>query len=55
MVENLVLKNVKTGDVSNLAVSGVFMFVGMNFRMHSGGLQWANVCHTLRGLEPKAE
>ena len=28
MVENLVLKNVKTGEVSNLAVSGVFMFVG---------------------------
>ena len=27
-VENLVLKNVKTGDVSNLNVSGVFMFVG---------------------------
>ena len=28
MVENLVLKNVKTGETSNLAVSGVFMFVG---------------------------
>ena len=28
MVENLVLKNVKTGEISNLAVSGVFMFVG---------------------------
>ena len=28
MVENLVIKNVKTGEVSNLAVSGVFMFVG---------------------------
>ena len=28
MVENLVLKNVKTGEVSNLPVSGVFMFVG---------------------------
>ena len=28
MVENLVLKNVRTGEVSNLAVSGVFMFVG---------------------------
>lgn len=27
-VENLVLKNVKTGEVSNLNVSGVFMFVG---------------------------
>lgn len=28
MVENLVLRNVKTGEISNLAVSGVFMFVG---------------------------
>lgn len=28
MVENLVLKNVRTGEKSNLAVSGVFMFVG---------------------------
>ena len=28
MVENLVLKNVKTGEISNLPVSGVFMFVG---------------------------
>jgi len=28
MVENLVLKNVKTGEVSNLPVAGVFMFVG---------------------------
>ena len=28
MVENLVLKNVRTGEISNLAVSGVFMFVG---------------------------
>ena len=28
MVENLVLKNVKTGEISNLAVAGVFMFVG---------------------------
>lgn len=28
MVENIVLKNVKTGEVSNLAVAGVFMFVG---------------------------
>jgi thioredoxin reductase (NADPH) len=28
MVENLVLKNVKTGEISNLSVSGVFMFVG---------------------------
>lgn len=28
MVENLVLKNVKTGEFSNLPVSGVFMFVG---------------------------
>lgn len=28
MVENLVLKNVRTGEISNLAVAGVFMFVG---------------------------
>ena len=28
MVENLVLKNVKTSEVSNLPVAGVFMFVG---------------------------
>lgn len=28
MVENLVLKNVRTGEISNLPVSGVFMFVG---------------------------
>ena len=28
MVENLVIKNVKTGEVSNLPVAGVFMFVG---------------------------
>lgn len=28
IVENLVLKNVKTGEVSNLKVAGVFMFVG---------------------------
>ena len=28
IVENLVLKNVKTGEKSDLAVSGVFMFVG---------------------------
>ena len=28
MVENLVLKNVKNGEISNLPVSGVFMFVG---------------------------
>ena len=28
MVENLVLKNVKTGEISNLKVPGVFMFVG---------------------------
>lgn len=28
MVENLVLKNVRTGEKSNLPVSGVFMFVG---------------------------
>ena len=28
MVENLVLKNLKTGEVSNLPVAGVFMFVG---------------------------
>ncbi len=28
MVENLVLKNVKTGEISNLEVAGVFMFVG---------------------------
>ena len=28
MVENIVLKNVKTGEISNLAVAGVFMFVG---------------------------
>ena len=27
-VENLVLKNVKTGELSNLKVAGVFMFVG---------------------------
>jgi thioredoxin reductase (NADPH) len=29
-VENLVLKNVKTNEVSNLKVSGVFMFVGQS-------------------------
>lgn len=28
MVENLVLKNVKTGEISDLPVAGVFMFVG---------------------------
>ncbi len=28
MVENLILKNVKTGEISNLPVSGVFIFVG---------------------------
>lgn len=28
MVENLVLKNIKTGEVSDLPVAGVFMFVG---------------------------
>ena len=28
MVENLVLKNVRTGEISNLSVAGVFMFVG---------------------------
>ena len=28
MVENLVIKNVKTGQVSNLPATGVFMFVG---------------------------
>ena len=28
MVENLVLKNVRTGEISNLEVAGVFMFVG---------------------------
>ena len=28
MVENIVLKNVKTGEISNLPVAGVFMFVG---------------------------
>lgn len=28
MVENLVLKNIRTGEISNLPVSGVFMFVG---------------------------
>ena len=28
MVENLVIKNVKTGELSNLPVAGVFMFVG---------------------------
>lgn len=28
MVENIVLKNVKTGETSNLEVAGVFMFVG---------------------------
>ena len=28
VVENLVLKNVKTGELSNLKVAGVFMFVG---------------------------
>ncbi|MDI9370668.1 MAG: thioredoxin-disulfide reductase [Synergistaceae bacterium] len=28
MVENLVIKNVKTGEVSDLPVAGVFMFVG---------------------------
>ena len=28
MVENLVLKNVRTGEISNLDVAGVFMFVG---------------------------
>ncbi|MDR1875099.1 MAG: thioredoxin-disulfide reductase, partial [Synergistaceae bacterium] len=27
-VENIVLKNVKTGEISNLKVAGVFMFVG---------------------------
>jgi len=30
MVENLVLKNLKTGEVSNLPVAGVFMFVGQS-------------------------
>lgn len=30
MVENLIIKNVKTGEVSNLKVSGVFMFVGQS-------------------------
>ena len=30
MVENLVLKNIKTGEVSNLPVAGVFMFVGQS-------------------------
>lgn len=28
LVENLVIKNIKTGEVSNLPVAGVFMFVG---------------------------
>jgi len=28
MVENLVIKNVKTGEISNLPVAGVFIFVG---------------------------
>ena len=28
MVENIVLKNVKTGEITNLPVAGVFMFVG---------------------------
>ena len=28
MVENIVLKNVRTGEISNLPVAGVFMFVG---------------------------
>ena len=28
MVENIVLENVKTGEISNLPVAGVFMFVG---------------------------
>ena len=28
IVENLVLKNVKTGELSDLKVAGVFMFVG---------------------------
>ena len=28
IVENLVLKNVRTGEISNLPVAGVFMFVG---------------------------
>jgi len=30
MVENLVLKNAKTGELSNLPVAGVFMFVGQS-------------------------
>ncbi|MDR3265748.1 MAG: thioredoxin-disulfide reductase [Synergistaceae bacterium] len=30
VVENLVLKNVKTGETSNLKVAGVFMFVGQS-------------------------
>lgn len=30
MVENLVLKNVKTNEISNLPVAGVFMFVGQS-------------------------
>lgn len=30
MVENLVIKNVKSGEISNLKVSGVFMFVGQS-------------------------
>lgn len=30
MVENLVLKNLKTGEISNLSVAGVFMFVGQS-------------------------
>ncbi len=30
MVENLVLKNIKTGEVSDLPVAGVFMFVGQS-------------------------
>ena len=30
MVDNLVIKNVKSGEVSNLKVSGVFMFVGQS-------------------------
>ena len=28
MVENLVIKNVKTGEISNLPVAGIFIFVG---------------------------
>ena len=30
LVENLVIKNVKSGEISNLKVSGVFMFVGQS-------------------------